>query len=188
MLRAGIRLFVLLVMVAALGAAAVEPDHAPEPHGYWLGPIHGPVPATLAGGTVLDTAALAQLLSGGGVVLVDVAELPQRPVGLPPGSLWLPPPHRDIPGSVWIPDVGRGTIPASFAAWFRARLAALTGGDPERRIVVYCHPRCWMSWNAAKRAISDGYRRVFWYPGGVEGWEQAGHPTAAVTPEGPAAP
>jgi len=176
---------VLAPAAAAQHAPQDAPEHAPEPHGYWLGPIHGPVPATIAGGTVLGTAALARLLAGGGVVLIDVAEATHRPAGLPAGTLWLPPPHRDIPGSAWIPDVGRGEISPLFAAWFRARLAALTEGHRAKRIVVYCHPRCWMSWNAAKRAINDGYRAVFWYPDGVEGWEHAGHATAAVKPEGP---
>jgi PQQ-dependent catabolism-associated CXXCW motif protein len=170
---------------AALAETTAQTAYAPEPHDYWLGPIHGPVPATIAGGTVIDTAALAHLLESGGAVLVDVAEPPQRPSGLPAGTLWLPPPHRDIPGSVWIPNVGRGTIPQQFADWFHTRLAALTGDDRDKRIVVYCHPRCWMSWNAAKRVINDGYRAVFWYPGGVEGWEAAGHPTAVTEAEGP---
>jgi PQQ-dependent catabolism-associated CXXCW motif protein len=182
----GARLLLLAVTAGAAAAAgAVETAHVPEPSGYWLGPIHGPVPATIAGGTVLGTTALAHVLAGGGAVLVDVAEAPHRPPGLPPGTLWLPAPHRSIPGSVWIPDAGRGSISPRFAAWFRTRLAALTGGDRDKRIVVYCHPSCWMSWNAAKRAINDGYRAVFWYPGGVEGWETAGHPTAVAKPEGP---
>jgi PQQ-dependent catabolism-associated CXXCW motif protein len=182
----GARLLLLsLVVAASISATAAGPEHVPEPSGYWQGPIHGPVPATIAGGTVLDTVTLAHLLAGGGVVLLDVAEAPHRPVGLPAGELWLPPPHRDIPGSVWIPDVGRGAISPHFAAWFRTRLAALTDGNRDRRIVVYCHPSCWMSWNAAKRAINDGYRAVFWYPGGVEDWETAGHPTAAAKPEEP---
>ncbi len=170
---------------AAVGATTTQSAHPPEPQGYWLGPIHGPVPATIAGGTVIHTAALAHLLESDVPVLVDVAEVQHRPAGLPPGTLWLPPPHRDIPGSVWIPDVGRGAISPRFAAWFQTRLAELTGGNRDKRIVVYCHPRCWMSWNAAKRVINDGYRAVFWYPDGVEGWEQADHPTADAPPEGP---
>jgi len=35
--------------------------------------------------------------------------------------------------------------------------------------VNYCHRNCWLSWNAAKRAISYGYRNVFWFPDGMEG-------------------
>ena len=168
-----------------LAAAAPPPEQVPEPQGYWLGPVNGPVPASIAGGTVIDTAALAHLIARGGVALIDVAEAPHRPTNLPAGTLWLPPPHRDIPGSTWIPDIGRGTISPQFAAWFDARLATLTGGDRNRPVVVYCHPHCWMSWNAAKRAINDGYRKVSWYSEGVEGWRKAGHRTAIARPEGP---
>ena len=174
-----------LLALLVLAAAAPAPAHVPEPHGYWLGPVHGNVPATIAGGTVIRTAALAQLLRRGDVALVDVAEATRRPSGLPAGTLWLPPPHRDIPGSIWIPDAGRGVVGPALAAYFRARLAALTGGDRNRTVVIYCHPHCWMSWNAAKRAIRDGYRHVDWYPGGMEAWRKAGHPTAIARPEGP---
>jgi len=178
---------VLVTITAGTAVAATAPSAAsvPEPHGYWLGPVHGPVPATIAGGTVISTMVLAQLLAKGDALLVDVAEAAHRPAGLPAGTLWLPPPHRDIPGSVWIPDVGRGAIAPRLAAWFRMRLAALTGGNPEKRIVVYCHPSCWMSWNAAKRMIDDGYRAVSWYPEGLEGWVKAGHPTSVAKPQAP---
>jgi PQQ-dependent catabolism-associated CXXCW motif protein len=37
-------------------------------------------------------------------------------------------------------------------------------------IVFYCLASCWMSWNAAKRALAIGYRRVAWYPDGTDGW------------------
>ena len=40
-------------------------------------------------------------------------------------------------------------------------------------IVIYCLRDCWMSWNAAKRAMTMGYRNVVWYPDGTDGWEDA---------------
>jgi PQQ-dependent catabolism-associated CXXCW motif protein len=48
--------------------------------------------------------------------------------------------------------------------------------------VIYCHRNCWLSWNAAKRAISYGYRNVYWFPDGMEGWRAAGLPTASAEP------
>ena len=96
-------------------------------------------------------------------------------------TLWLLPPHRDIPGSVWIPDVGKAALTAAEDAAFRAKLRALTGGDVNKPVIVYCHHACWLSWNAAKRTIADGYKQVFWYPDGVEGWMAAGK-TLAVAP------
>src|SRR5205085_3752913 len=117
-----------------------------------------PVPATLDGGTVVHAAAVQALLKEPGVVLVDVSEVPRRPEGLAEGAQWLPPQHRDIPGSVWIPGAGRQAITADMDAYYRARLAELTAASRDRAIVLYCHPNCWGSWNAAERALAYGYR------------------------------
>jgi PQQ-dependent catabolism-associated CXXCW motif protein len=65
---------------------------------------------------------------------------------------------------------------------FRKLLSQATGGDHDHVVVIYCHERCWLSWNAAKRAIGYGYRRVHWFPEGVEGWRAAGNTTATAKP------
>lgn len=145
------------------------------------------VPATLPGAEVLTTEQTAALVKRPGVVIVDVAEAPRRPDGLPPGALWLPPVHRDIPGSIWIPGAGRETLSPDLAQYYRAHLADLTGSSADRPILVYCHPNCRGSRNAAKRALDFGYRNVFWYPGGIEAWQDAGLPTAPAVPAGPGA-
>lgn len=139
--------------------------------------------ATLPGGTVLDTAALAALIQAEHPVLIDVAPPPPRkPPGLASNTPWMPAPHDDIPGSVWLPGVGESTLSPSMATWFRARLAAFAG-SPDRPLVFYCHIHCKLSFNAAERAIGDGYRRVYWYPPGIEGWTEAGKPNAPAKPE-----
>lgn len=178
---------ILGVLVAASAAADDQADdqHVPEPPGFWTGPFLGPVPATIAGGTVLDTATLRALVERGTVLLVDTGPAPRRPPALRPNQPWLPLAHADIPGSLWLPDLGLAALPEPAEAWFRQRLAQLTGGDPARTVVTYCHPACWASWNAAKRLIAYGYRDVRWYPGGVEAWQEAGLPTASATPETP---
>ena len=156
-----------------------------EPVDYWTGPINGPVPATITGGTVIGTAELKAMLEESGVVLVEVSNAPRRPENLAPGAPWLPTPHPVIPGSLWIPGTGMGAIPPDVEAFFRDQLASATGNDLDRPIVIYCHERCWLSWNAAKRAIRLGYRRVYWYPDGIEGWRAAGLTTSvaeAATP------
>ncbi|WP_199902562.1 PQQ-dependent catabolism-associated CXXCW motif protein [Azospirillum sp. B4] len=184
------------------GAAAAQPPDPPvpnppipEPPGYRLDDYRAPVPATVAGGRVLTTAALQSLLArmGDRVVLVDVLPAPRRPAGSPPGSLWMPLPHADLPGSAWLPDVGRGALSPEMESWFQQQLATLSGGDKSRPLVFYCLPACWMSWNATKRAASYGYTNAAWYPDGVDGWRAAGLPLApatASTPpgEGPGSP
>lgn len=143
------------------------------------------MPSGLPGGTVVHAGAVERLVATPGVVLLDVSEVPQRPATLAPGAPWLPPEHRDIPGSLWIAGAGRNPVAPDLERYFRSRLVELTAASTERPIVIYCHPNCWGSWIAARRALGYGYRNVFWYPDGIEGWEDAHRPTAAAAPEGP---
>lgn len=164
-----------------IGEAAAQTS-VPEPDGYRLDNYRAPTPATLRGGEVVATAELATLWRGNGVILVDVLPQQKRPDNLPATTLWIAKPHHDIPGSVWLPDVGRGALSPQVEAYFTENLTRLTAGDRDRGLVFYCLRDCWMSWNAAKRAISYGYRRVYWYPDGTDGWSAAALPTAEATP------
>jgi len=156
---------------------------AAEPHDFWTGPTDAPVPATIAGGEVIHARALNTLLNSGAVVIVDVSSAPRRPGSLAPGAPWLPLPHPALPGAIWIPGAGQGQLSETLDRYYRERLESATGHDLDRTIVVYCHARCWLSWNGAKRAISYGYRHVYWFPEGIEGWRKARLRTTVVAPE-----
>lgn len=173
-----------LLLLAALfcGAGGVA-----APEGYRLDDYHAPVPDHVPGGTVLDLAGLRRLIAAEHPLLIDVLPAPRRPEGMRPGMLWMPPPHLDIPGSIWLPDAGRGALAPAFEEWLRATLARLTQGARTTPLVFYCQAECWMSWNAAKRAASYGYTRVYWYPDGVDGWKRAGLPLAPAQPLTPPA-
>jgi PQQ-dependent catabolism-associated CXXCW motif protein len=179
--RAAIALLLAAALARGSWLSAAEPAPAPEPESYWTGPINGPVPATLRGAHIIDAHALARLIEQGDAVIVDVSNLQPKPAGLSPEVLWAPPPHLGIPGSHWIPGVGLGVLPASVDTHFQRELLALTGESRDRPLVIYCHERCWLSWNAAKRAVTYGYRRTYWFPDGIEGWRAAGYPTAAIS-------
>ena len=166
----------LLLMASSLHAETP----VAEPDGLWQGAMHGTTPRTLKGATVVDAAGLVQLLDGH-PLLVDVGPADRKPASLSASAIWLPV-HRSIPGAVWLPGAGSGTPDAQFAEAFRSRIAALSGGSADRPIVVFCHPDCWGSWNAAKRLVGLGYAHVYWYPGGIEGWQTA-HETAVVKPD-----
>src|SRR5258707_1636216 len=187
---------IVVVLVAALaltGLGATDPSATagvaasppPEPAGFWTGPVNDPVPATLEGGKVIHTQDLAALLKHkqGSAVIVDVSDAPRRPDNLPSTTAWLPVPHPAIPGAIWIPGAGLGAPPPSMDEFFRQRLATATGNDMKRPLVLYCHAKCWLSWNGAKRAIQYGYRNVYWFPDGIEGWRKAKLPTSVVQPE-----
>ena len=122
------------------------------------------------------------MIGAGEVVLVDVLPRPPKPKGLKEGTIWRPPPRRDIPGSVWLPNTGFGALSPEYEAYFHENLARLTGNDKSKPVLFYCLRNCWMSWNAAKRAIADGYTRVYWYPDGTDGWKAAGQPLEDIEP------
>ena len=166
---------------AAASATAPALPAVPEPAGYRMEEYRSAVPSTLKGATVLDAPALARLIEADDPILVDVLPKQRRPEGGNPDMPWMEKKRLHIPASTWLPNTGYGELSAEFAAYFKDNLERLTKGDHARPIVFYCDANCWMSWNAAKRASSElGYSRVYWFPGGVQGWEAAGHEMEAA--------
>ncbi|WP_233553196.1 rhodanese-like domain-containing protein [Teichococcus wenyumeiae] len=174
----------LLLALAVPAAAAAE---VVVPDGYRMGDYRAPTPPAAPGATTLDTAAAAALWRSGRAHWFDVLPAARRPEGLPAGSLWRPAPRLGIPGSIWLPEVGRGQLSAAQEAWLRDTVMAATGGDRDSPLVFYCLSECWMSWNAARRLAAWGWRAVYWYAEGSDGWEAAGLPTQELHPA-PGAP
>jgi PQQ-dependent catabolism-associated CXXCW motif protein len=81
-----------------------------------------------------------------------------------------------------LPDTGYGALAAATEDYLREGLARATGGDKAKLVVIYCQTDCWMSWNAAKRALSYGYSSVAWYPDGTDGWQRANLPVEESQP------
>jgi quinoprotein dehydrogenase-associated probable ABC transporter substrate-binding protein/PQQ-dependent catabolism-associated CXXCW motif protein len=153
-----------------------------EPPGYRMDDYRAPTPATLAGATVDTTESAKALAAAGGALFIDVLPRPPKPAGLPEGMIWQQRPRHNIPGSVWLPNTGYGALSEETEAYFRGNLERLTGGDTARTLVFYCLADCWMSWNAAKRALAYGYSDVHWYPEGTDGWSAAGLPVESCEP------
>ncbi len=170
--------WVLMAVCAATSAHAA----VPEPDGFRLDHYRDPVPKTLHGARVVTTTELQTLLAAQHPLLIDVLPSPRPPEDARPALPRLPLPHRDIPGSLWLPDFGRGALTPETESRFRTLLLAAAGGQRRRPIVFYCLSQCWMSWNAAKRALLWGYANAIWYPDGADGWEKAGNPTQIATP------
>ncbi len=151
--------------------------------------FRSPVPMTLKGAKVLtgDEAADLWNANGARAIFIDVYPQAPKPKNLPAGTYWRDPSHRTMEGAHWLPNVGYGALPDSIEAYFRAGLERLTKGDREAPIVFFCLRDCWMSWNAAKRAVAAGYTNVMWFRDGTDAWQELGYPLVDVAREPEAA-
>lgn len=174
-------LILTIWFVAFAGCQAHSQNQPPEPTGYRMDDYRAPTPATLAGARVVTTPEAEELWKAG-AAFVDVLPHIPRPANLPSGTIWREKTRMNIPGSIWLPDTGYGALAAATESYLRNGLEHVTGGDRTKWLVIYCRPDCWMSWNAAKRALTMGYRNVAWYPEGTEGWEAAGLPLQEAKP------
>ena len=172
----------VLLLVAGFAAGSLAQGHADAPAGYRTDNYRASVPATLDGARVIDTQAAEGLWRERSAIFIDVLPRPVKPDNLPANMVWREAPHRSIPGAVWLANVGYGVVPEPLLQAFQTQLAMLTSGDQTRMLVFFCLKDCWMSWNAAKRAVSWGYSNVIWFPDGIDGWGDALLPLADVAP------
>ncbi|MGY4472764.1 PQQ-dependent catabolism-associated CXXCW motif protein [Bradyrhizobium sp. USDA 3364] len=178
-----IRLAAMLAVMFVAASPVRAQDKPAEPEGYRTEDYRAPVPATLAGARVLSTAEAEAIWRDKSGAFIDVLPRAPKPANLPAGTVWRDRPHSNIPGSIWLPDTGYGKLAAATEDYLRRGLAHASDGDTARLLVIYCQEDCWMSWNAAKRVMSYGYRNVAWYPDGIDGWERDLLPLAAAEPE-----
>jgi PQQ-dependent catabolism-associated CXXCW motif protein len=171
-----------LAAVLLIGAAHAQ-DQAVEPKGYRTDNYRTSVPATLSGARVLSTEQAEAIWRAKSGAFIDVLPRPPKPKNLPEGTVWRDQPRQDIPGSIWLPDTGYGVLAPATEDYFKRGLMRASGSDRSRLLVFYCLADCWMSWNAAKRALSYGYTDVAWYPEGTDGWAFAGLPLGSAQPE-----
>ena len=130
----------------------------------YSGSLHGPTPTTIPGGLVISTEAFWTTLqqNQGGIAIFDVLG----------GQEILPGAYAASPAAA------PGNFNDQTQQEFGQFLMQVTGGNKQVPVLFYCQsPQCWMSYNAALRAINMGYTQVLWYRGGIEAWKRAGLPT-----------
>lgn len=128
------------------------------------GAMHGPTPSSIPGGQLITTKGLVELVRSQQVqaLVFDVLGGPETL----PGALAAAPAHQP------------GTFNDQTQQQFGQFLQQVTQGRKDTPLVFYCQStQCWMSYNAALRAINMGYTNVLWYRGGIEAWKMAGQPT-----------
>jgi PQQ-dependent catabolism-associated CXXCW motif protein len=130
---------------------------------------HGPTPRQIPGGKVVTTGELSAMRDRNPApFLIDVLG----------GNV-----HRTIAGAFWMIGAGAGDMSPEEEKRFAAAIAGFAGGDKSRPLVFFCvDAECWLSYNAALRAIALGYTHVMWYRGGIAAWRQSGSPMAQSDP------
>lgn len=130
---------------------------------------HSPTPTRIPGGRVITTGELEALLAENPKpYLIDVLG----------GGV-----HRTIAGAFWMLGAGAGDMSREEEERFAKAIAAFAGGDKGRPLVFFCvDAECWLSYNAALRAIKLGYTSVMWYRGGIASWRTANKPMAQSDP------
>ena len=159
-------LLVAVILLNGIDARAAEDEDygVAASASLRLANIHAPTPREIPGARILLTAQLRARLNEpepGRPLLFDVLG----------GE-----PHHSLPGAIWLPGAGRGSaFDDAVQAQLARLLEAATKGDASRAIVFFCQgTSCWLSYNAALRAVALGYREVYWYRGGIEAWLAAG--------------
>ncbi|WP_404863567.1 quinoprotein dehydrogenase-associated putative ABC transporter substrate-binding protein [Georhizobium sp. MAB10] len=149
---------------------------------YRMDNYRAPVPDGVAGAQTIDVAAMRALVGSDNVVLIDVMPAPPLPDDRPDDSVWREPERETIPGAHWLANMGYGKLQPGEDAAFHAKLDELAGPDAEKGLVFFCERDCWMSWNAAKRAVEYGFTDVTWFPDGVTGWVEDDGALESVRP------
>ncbi len=165
-------LLVASLLCAAVTAPAVTAEPITEPDGYKSSDYRSPVPTSLKGARVVAKEEAKALWDAKSAIFIDVFPRAPRPENLPKGTVWRDVPHDSIAGAVWMPNVGHGVLAPPVEEYFTTRLQQLSAGDKSKPLVFFCLRNCWMSWNAAKRALGYGYTNVIWFPDGNDGWQE----------------
>ncbi len=168
---------VIAAILFCFCAFKINAETTPEPENYRTSDYRGSVPDTVSGAQVIDSpATLKSMIDTEDPVLIDVYPAPNKPDDLAPGTLWIEPRRDTLPGALWLANTGHGILPDNLITLLQTYL------PDDRPVVIFCEPRCWHSWNAAKRAVELGAKNVYWYRNGVTGWSEAGYPLETHTP------
>jgi rhodanese-related sulfurtransferase len=167
----------IAVLALSLCSTAFAQTYADEATDWGVRPTseletkyyHAKTPTTVPGAKTVTTAELKKLLDGPNPpLLFDVLK----------GSSVV------IAGAIYLgSNAGDGRVFAMDKARFAKMLTAVTNGDKNRQMVFYClSSMCWLSYNAALRAVGEGYQNVLWYRGGFDAWKAAGYSFAKAQP------
>jgi len=120
-------------------------------------------PRLLPGATVVDAAAVAQLMKAG-AEYIDTRTDVEFKAGRVPGSKLLPYVEKSAKDADYKADEDKFDL---------SKLPA----DKRTALVFACNgPECWKSYKASHAAVKAGYAKVHWFRGGLPEWRGANLP------------
>jgi rhodanese-related sulfurtransferase len=120
-------------------------------------------PQSLAGATVVD-AAKAKSLMDAGAVMVDVRVANEYAEAHMKGAKSLP--YKEKSAKAVGYNAGEDSFDTN-------RLP----GDKTAAVIFACNgPECWKSYKASAAAVKAGYKKVYWFRGGLPEWKAKGYP------------
>lgn len=128
-----------------------------------------PVPSQAPGAVTLTDVDFIALKKQNRLLLIDVL-----PTTLREGRFINTKQHKTIPGSFWLANTGKADAPESISHYFSTQLTQLIARYPDKTPVFFCKTDCWMSWNAVAKASAQGIKPLYWYPAGIDGWQENG--------------
>lgn len=166
----------MMLLAGAVAYAAAEARFAEEDRDWGVAatsqlrqpPYHAPTPREIPGAKLVYTRELQGLLAG-----------PNRPLLI---DVLSEEGHETLAGAIWLGGSGRGeNFSDPVQRNLTPLLARLSAGDKAKPMVFFCAgPQCWLSYNAALRAVAAGYTNIYWYRGGIDAWTDAELPTATI--------
>lgn len=146
---------------AGLRPVAVQPELLRYQRVAELGSF---TPTALPGATVVTAEQVAQLIAQGAVIVDTRNEQEFK--------------ARHIPGALFVPYVEKSLKDVAYDP-AQDDFAGLARLDPARPTVFHCNgAECWKSYKAARAALGKGFRKVYWFRGGMPEWQKAGQQLA----------
>jgi PQQ-dependent catabolism-associated CXXCW motif protein len=175
LLCASVGIIGVVMSVASIAKQSGDSELFDRATGYRISAIRASVPSKIEGGKMISLDALEELIVKDKPLLIDVmSDEPSTLYRYSFGLLGKAIDRKNIPGSLWIPKIGQGKITDAEEKELKSTLNLLTDGDVHKPMVYYCLSDCWVSWNAARRAIAMGYKQVYWFKDGTNVWNDAG--------------
>lgn len=120
-------------------------------------------PASLAGATVVDGAKAKSLMDGGAKML-DTRVANEYA-------------EAHIKGAISIPYKEKSAKAADFDASQDSFDLSKVPADKNAALITQCNgPECWKSYKSASALIKAGYKKVYWFRGGLPEWKAKGYP------------